>query len=247
MSNMHTNSQQVQYMNTLYNIYCDESCHLENDHITTMALGAIWCTTNNLKKISSNIKEIKLKHDIPSSFEIKWTKISPAKNEFYIALINYFFDEPALHFRSVIIPDKSKLDHSKFKQSHDDWYYKMYFLLLKEILDPQAKFNIYIDIKDTRGYAKVEKLREILSNNMYDFDKTIITKIQQIRSHEAVLLQLTDLLIGALTYFHRKLNTSHAKNELIDLIKTRSNHNLIRSTLPKEDKFNIFIWGAQAW
>jgi hypothetical protein len=159
----------------------------------------------------------------------------------------FFFNEDALHFRAIIIPDKTKLDHNKFSQSHDAWYYKMYFLLLREILDPEARFNIYIDIKDTRGYSKVEKLRDVLSNNMYDYDKNIIAKIQQIRSHEAVVMQITDLLIGALTYFHRKLSTSETKNELISLIKKHSGHNLLRSTLPKESKFNIFVWSPQEW
>ena len=212
-----------------------------------MALGATWCPQSELPTTIERIKEIKEKHAIPNSFEIKWTKISPAKKDFYVDLINYFFDEPALHFRSVIIPDKTKLNHEKFNQSHDDWYYKMYFLLLREILDPQENFNIYIDIKDTRGYEKVAKLREVLSNSMYDFDKTIISKIQQIRSHEAILLQLTDLFIGALSYFHRTLSTSETKLDLINLIKARSQHNLMRNTLPKESKFNIFIWSAQTW
>jgi len=232
-------------MNSTYNIYCDESCHLENDHINVMALGAAWCKLNDTEEITHAIKAIKSKHNLASSFEIKWTKISPAKADFYFDLINYFFDEEKLHFRSVIIPNKCKLDHVKFSQSHDDWYYKMYFLLLKEILDPEEKYNIYIDIKDTRGYTKVEKLREVLSNDAYDFDQNIINKIQQIRSHEATIMQLTDLLIGAITYFHRKLSTSKPKNELIKLIQTRSGHNLLRSTLPKENKFNLFVWSPK--
>jgi hypothetical protein len=234
-------------MNRTYNIYCDESCHLENDHINVMALGAAWCKLNDTEEITNAIKAIKSKHNLAPSFEIKWTKISPAKKDFYFDLINYFFDEKKLHFRSVIIPNKCKLDHAKFSQSHDDWYYKMYFLLLKEILDPEEKYNIYIDIKDTRGYAKVEKLREVLSNDAYDFDQNIIKKIQQIRSHEATIMQLTDLLIGAITYFHRKLSTSKPKNELIKLIQMRSGHYLLRSTLPKENKFNIFVWSPKEW
>jgi hypothetical protein len=60
-------------------------------------------------------------------------------------------------------------------------------------------------------------------------------------------MQLTDLLIGAMTYFHRKIATSKAKNELISLIQKRSGHNLTRSTLPKESKFNMFIWSPQGW
>jgi hypothetical protein len=230
-----------------YNIYCDESCHLENDHVSTMVLGAGWCKKNDLLRITSEIKLIKKKYNLSPNFEIKWTKVSPAKKEFYSTLINYFFDESKLHFRSIIIPDKSKLDHEKFNQSHNDWYYKMYFLLLKEILDPTANYNIYIDIKDTRGYAKVKKLQDILCNNVYDFDKTIIKKIQQIHSNEAVIMQLADLFIGAITHFYRKLSSSSTKKELIDLIIKRSGHNLIRNTLPKEDKFNIFIWSPKEW
>jgi hypothetical protein len=29
-------------MNKTYNIYCDESCHLENDKQEVMVLGAVW-------------------------------------------------------------------------------------------------------------------------------------------------------------------------------------------------------------
>lgn len=29
-------------MNEFYNIYCDESCHLENDREPVMLVGAVW-------------------------------------------------------------------------------------------------------------------------------------------------------------------------------------------------------------
>ena len=46
-------------MNRTYNIYCDESCHLENDHINVMALGAAWCQLNDVEEITNAIKAIK--------------------------------------------------------------------------------------------------------------------------------------------------------------------------------------------
>jgi hypothetical protein len=229
-----------------YNIYCDESCHLENDK-GPMALGAIWCDKDKLSKISSYIRSIKKKHNMPAAFEIKWTKVSASKFTFYADLINYFFDETELHFRAIIIPEKNKLNHSAYNQTHDEWYYKMYFLLIKQILEPSNQFNIYIDIKDTRGSEKVQKLREILSNNAYDFDKRIVKKTQQVRSHETIIMQLTDLLIGSLTYLHRKRASSYAKLQLIELIKKRSGHVLMNSTLPKENKFNLFVWSPREW
>lgn len=35
-------------MSTVYNLYCDESCHLENDGQKAMVLGAVWCPDDKL-------------------------------------------------------------------------------------------------------------------------------------------------------------------------------------------------------
>ena len=127
-----------------YNIYCDESCHLENDHQPAMVLGAVWCPKHKSRAIAIRIREIKLKHDLDENFEIKWTKVSPAKAQFYLDLVDYFFDDDDLHFRAWIIPDKSVLRHHEFKQDHDDFYYKMYYDMLKLIINPKDRYNIYI-------------------------------------------------------------------------------------------------------
>jgi hypothetical protein len=47
-----------------YNIYCDESCHLENDNIPPMVLGAIWCPTFKKKEITKRLIEIKSKYGL---------------------------------------------------------------------------------------------------------------------------------------------------------------------------------------
>ena len=114
--------------------------------------------------------------------------------------------------------------------------------MLKTLFEPDCEYNIDIDIKDTRGPRKVEKLHEVLCNNHYDFNREMIKKVQQVRSEEIELIALADLLIGAISYLHRGKNTSEAKLELIDLIKARSGYSLIASTLYRENKFNIFVW-----
>ena len=225
-----------------YNIYCDESCHLLNDNCSVMVLGAIWCPIEKQKEIFKRLREIKVKNGFESDFEIKWHKVSPSKQDFYLQLIDYFYDDDDLHFRALVVQDKSSLQHDKFNQTHDDFYYKMYFDLLKTIFIPSNSYNIYIDIKDTRGQEKVDKLCEVLRSNHYDYKNKIIQKIQQVHSHEVVLLQLTDLLIGAIGYLHRGLESSEAKKGLINRIKERSGYSLLKSTLYKEEKTNIFIW-----
>jgi hypothetical protein len=227
-----------------YNIYCDESCHLENDHIKAMSLGAIWCERSAIRRIAEQIRQLKQAHGLSRQFEIKWTKVSPAKLDFYAAVVDLFFSTPELHFRGVVIPDKSLLNHALFEQNHDAFYYKMFFTLLKIIFVPGQQYAVYLDIKDTRSQQMVQGLHDCLCNSRFDFDRESIQRIQQIRSHESELLQVADLLIGALSYLHRGLTTSPAKQALIEQIKRLSGYSLERNTLYREEKFNLLVWQA---
>ena len=232
-------------MRNEYNIYCDESCHLIHDDSKVMGMGAVWCPMNKRKEIFSSLREIKTKYDFQPGFEIKWNKISKGRSDFYLDIVNYFFDNDDLHFRILIVPDKSVLDHSAFNQDHDTFYYKMYFDMLKVILLPDCAYNIYIDIKDTRSNNKVLKLEEVLRSSHYDFRKQIIKKIQQVHSKEVEILQIADMLTGAIVYLHRGLKGNEGKMEVIQRIKERSGYSLMQSTLYKEDKMNIFIWKSR--
>mgnify|MGYP005840304947 CR=1 FL=1 len=228
---------------TSFNVYCDESGHLEHDKQDIMVLGAVWCPLELSKSIFERIRDIKERHELSGHFEVKWTKVSPAKIKFYLDLVDYFFDNDDLHFRALIA-EKSGLVHESYGQSHDEWYYKMYFDMLKVILKPDAQFNIYLDIKDTRGAKKVERLHDVLCNNIWDFSRSIIEKVQLVRSDEVELIQLADLLIGAISYKNRGLNRSEAKLNLIHRIQERSSYSLERTTLYREEKMNLFKWRA---
>lgn len=233
----------------LCNVYCDETCHLENDGINVMVLGAVWCPQSKLKEVNQRIKEIKARNNVSPTMELKWTKISPGKLDLYKDLVNYYFDEDDLHFRALIIPDKSKLDHQRFNQTHDDWYYKMYFDMLKVIFHPMDRFEVYIDIKDSNSYHKAQRLREVCSNSMYDFSQSIIQRLQPIRSDEVQIMQLTDILIGAIAYENRSFpdgfQKSSAKQGIISLIKKRSGYTMKKTTLLREDKLNLLRWDAR--
>ena len=231
-------------MPTTYNIYCDESCHLEKDQQKIMVLGAVWCPQEKVREAIKRIREIKLRHGLSKDFEIKWTKVSPAKVQFYLDVLDYFFDDDDLHCRALIVPDKSKLRHDLFGQTHDSWYYKMYFVMLKIILEPTEHYQIYLDIKDTRSAGKAAKLHDVLANNIHDFERRIIRKVQVVRSHEIELIQLADLLIGAVSYVNRGLSGSAAKMHLVEEMQLRSHYRLTRTTAESEQKVNLFRWHA---
>ena len=231
-------------MTLTYSVFCDESCHLEKDRQPAMVLGAVWCPTDKVREISVRVREIKTRHSLNAGLEIKWGKVSPAQKHFYLDVLDYFFDDDDLHFRGLIVPDKTKLRHDAFGQTHDEWYYKMYFDLLKVILAPDARYRIYIDIKDTRGSQKVARLHEVLCNNSYDFQRRIIERVQLVRSHEVEILQVADLLTGVVSYANRRLETSPAKCALVARMAQRSGYDLSRSTLLRENKVNLLRWQA---
>jgi hypothetical protein len=227
-----------------YNVYCDESTHLQNDGAPFMVLGAVLCPAERAREIAVRCREIKAQNGVAADFEAKWTKVSESKAQLYVDLLDYFFDEGDLRFRGVVAP-KEQLDHQRFNQNHDDWYYKMQFRMLEQVLTPADRFRVYIDIKDTRSKAKVDMLHRVLANNMYDFDREIIERVQQVRSHEAEQVQLADLMIGAVNYANRHLDGNPGKEKFIERLRARSGYDLTRSTLYGEKKFNLFHWRAQ--
>lgn len=225
------------------NIYCDESCHLQNDKQKVMVWGGIICPCNKTKEIFKRIREIKYKHLKNNQFEIKWTKVSSSKLNFYLDIIDYFFDNSDLAFRGLFVPNKDVLNFSN-ANDFDKFYYKMYYTMLKTIFKPSNAYNIYLDIKDTNGSQKIEKLKECLENKMaqhYSFRGKVINKIQEVKSHQVELIQLSDLIIGAIAYINRGMDSSVAKKKLISRINERG-YTLTKSTLLREEKFNIFKW-----
>jgi len=231
-------------MDNTINIYCDESCHLEHDNLSVMLLGAIWCPASEVPRLSKEIQAMKIRHH--AAGELKWTKVSKSKLDFYIELTDWFLAETSLHFRGLVVLHKELLDHERFnKGSHDDFYYKMYFSLLSKILNPDMQHKIFLDIKDTRGRIKLRILNEILCHDKYDFTSQMIKGMQNIRSHESQLLQVCDFLLGALSYRHRKLSGNPAKVEIIRSIETGLGRDLFHSTSLGEKKFNLFLFNPQ--
>lgn len=67
-----------------------------------MVMGAVWCEKQLTKSAFKRIREIKVKNGLSPHFEIKWSKVSKAKEKFYIELVDYFFDSAFLNFRGIV-------------------------------------------------------------------------------------------------------------------------------------------------
>lgn len=225
-----------------YNIYCDESCHLPNDDADLMVIGGISCPKEKTDFINKAIREIKIRNGVYEFAEIKWTKVSESKYQMYEELVDLFFDNSFLNFRAVVALNKSQLDYEKFHLSHDDWYQRIYYLTLREMIDIGHVYYVYADIKDTKGSQKVNQLKEVLNNVVgYFYDETV-KNIQLVRSDQIQLLQLADLFIGAVCYENRGLKGNSAKLRLINHIEEKCGRSLNKTSPKAENKVNIFKW-----
>ena len=70
--------------------------------------------------------------------------------------------------------------------------------------------------------------------------KITTKKVQPIKSYEAPILQINDILIGALSYSYRKLSDNDAKLNIIKKIDSLYPYNLDETSY--SEKFNIFMW-----
>jgi len=147
-------------------------------------------------------------------------------------VIDYFFATD-LRFRAVII-DKGMIDESRDEYTYNDFYFRMYYQLLFHKMKPDFTYNLYLDIKDTNSQGKLVKLRDILNHS------SNIRNIQFIKSYESYLMQIADLMMGAINYHIRGLNQVIAKNKLIEKIQSHTKLSMNRSTRKDEKKFNLF-------
>ena len=199
-----------------YNVYCDESCHLVSNDSQYMLIGAVYCPKYKVKKANEYIEHLKENYNLSNKIELKWNKI-----------------------------DKKKLDHKKYNQTENEFYHKAYYNMLKYIIIPGNSYNIYPDIKDTNSYYYHQVMLDYLRIKMSDTNKKTIKKVQPIRSYEAPILQINDILIGALSYYYRNLSGNSVKLNIINEIKKLYQNDFDTSSYYSNTKFNIFIWRSR--
>ncbi len=227
-----------------YNVYCDESCHLASNDSKYMLIGAVYCLKHKVKKVNEYIEHLKENYNFSNKIELKWNKIDKKTEKLYLDVINYFFNNDDLKFR-VIVVDKTKLNHERYNQTENDFYHKAYYDMLKYIIIPGNSYNIYPDIKDTNSYYYHQVMLDYLRIKMSDTNKKTIKKVQPIRSYEAPILQINDILIGALSYYYRKLSNNNVKLNIINEIKKLYQNSFDISSYYSNTKFNIFIWRSR--
>lgn len=222
----------------IYKIFCDESCYLQHDGADIMVLGAIHCSAQKSLQFTKHIKWLRHQHNYHN--ELKWTKLIQKQWPFYKALIDAFIQDDEISFKATVVQHKKTLDHERYNGgSHSTFYYKMFYYTVRDFLNDGKEYRIYLDYVDTSSGQKSSKLCEILQQKQKN-GTTIKSFIVQ--SYESQLIQLCDLLIGAIAYKNRAelAHSSMLKNQIVSYLESVLGYELDYTTPPWQKKFNIF-------
>lgn len=217
-------------MNKTFNIYCDESTHVLTDGKPYMLISYVSCAYPQIKIHKTYFKQLREKYKFAG--EVKWVGVSKKMNHFYMELLDYFFATD-LAFRSIIVR-KDQIDQGVPDFTYNNFYFNMYHELICHKLNPEYTYNIFLDIKDTRSQSKLHTLNKAL--NIHGN----IRRIQFIKSHESFLMQLADLMMGAINYYLRGEDKVIAKNNIVKKIQAHSAIDLKESTSKSAEKFNLY-------
>lgn len=168
--------------------------------------------------------------------EIKWSKVSPNRKDFYVELI--YSSATATTFVFAALPLTAPNAQPALHDNDGELgFYKFYYQLLHHwVLDFNA-YRVFCDIKSNRDPKRLPVLTRCLSRANLTSN---IDSIQSLPSHQVVLIQLCDLLLGAASSrINGTLRDGTAKSAVVARLESALGCSL-PPTHKREEKFNIF-------
>jgi len=222
-----------------FEVYCDESnpdvLTSGNPRVQHLMIGSLWLPAELREEIKSRVGVLRQMHQAWG--EIKWGRVSPNRQDFYVELIDLFVSYgDNLRFRCIAV-DRSQLNLALHDNDGELGFYKFYYQLLHHWILDFNDYRIFCDVKSNRDPKRLPVLARCLSRTNLS---SSIDSIQSLPSHEVVLIQLCDLLLGAArSRINVTLRDGTAKAVVVQRLE-RALGRVLAPTDKTEEKFNIF-------
>ena len=201
-----------------------------------MVIGSLWLPAELRAGYKAAIHGLRDRHRVGGEF--KWQKVSDSREAFYCELVEWFCGQGEnLRFRCIAV-DQQKIDLALF---HDDdqelGFYKFYYQVLHHWIDDFNRYSVFVDFKSNRRRDRLVVLRQCLANANLTSQ---VRSVQAVRSEESILIQMADVLTGAVG---AKLNgiggSGSAKGRVVEVLE-RSLGRRMAATTRDEKKLNVF-------
>jgi hypothetical protein len=222
-----------------FEVYCDEAnpdvLTSETPRARHLMIGSLWLPVELREEIKSRVTSLRHRHQTWG--EIKWSKVSPNRKDFYVELVDLFISYgDNLRLRCIAV-DHTQLNVALHDNDGELGFYKFYYQLLHHWILDFNTYRIFCDIKSNRDPQRLPVLARCLSRTNLT---SSIESIQSLPSHEVVLIQLCDLLLGAASSrINGTLREGSAKAAVVHRLELALGRELA-PTHKTEEKFNIF-------
>lgn len=223
-----------------FEVYCDESLPdlfaSRHPRAQYLMIGSLWLTSDLRSEIKLKIKELRRQYSVFG--EVKWTKVSWSKFDFYLSLIELFMSYgEEVRFRCISV-DRNRIDDKWYYGDNELGFYKFYYQLLHHWIKDFNNYSVFCDIKTNRDPARLKVLKDCLSNANLSSE---IRNVQSLPSKQVSLIQLSDLLLGAASArMNHTVQSGSAKEALLEELESRLGLAGLGPTARDFEKFNIF-------
>ncbi|MEM8493845.1 MAG: DUF3800 domain-containing protein [Planctomycetota bacterium] len=223
----------------LYHVFTDESGISDR----FMLIGGLWMPATEAVKLRAEIAGWRVRDNMAR--ELKWGKVSVHRLEEYKRFVDLFFGRPEVRFGCIVI-EQSLVDHKVFNDGDAELgFYKFYFLLVSRRSSPRHRHIVYTDERTNAKAGRLTDLQKCV--NAWHFREgalsRVVRDVQPVCSKTDDLIQLADVLLGAVMYRAHDRSGSPAKVALAEHIEARlGRQRLDASTSPLAKKFNVWRW-----
>jgi len=222
-----------------YAIYTDESNITASRY---MLIGGLWLPLDAQDRVRLALQKVRDTYGL--LHEMKWTKVSRTMLPAYKSFVDVFFDEPELSFKCIVI-DRYALDYAAYHKGDEELgFYKFYFLLISRKLGPRHLYWLYTDERHNRKPYRLAVLK-LTVNNWWQKRAGVkpLRAVEARCSHDEDMLQLADILLGAVGYCWNDRGESKAKVMLAKHIASQMGWLTLKvRTRPYAPKLNVWVW-----
>jgi hypothetical protein len=241
-----------------FRVYCDESNTDGNKAYPVY--GAILVSLDNILEVQRELKEWRQREDMHG--EIKWNKLDGGRRlAKYKSLVDLLFtlarQRELLQFKAIVL-DRRAPEYRTFSEGNDELgLYKFYYHWLlryfaKFPIMHQCHLRVIIDERTlpADNPDPYTALKIILNHGIrkkFQAATDVVTKVEPLASEKSDLLQVADVLMGAIAFhcqdFHLRSDANKEKLELARYVAARLGlRDLKHETNPITENLKIVRW-----
>jgi len=231
---------------TVFRIFGDESCTTSAEY---RVQGALWIPKQYMNLVRAELARVR--ETFPTGggpAQMEWKRIRGKRlKPRAVGLVDVFFASPVascMRFNSLIVPLKD--DPALQVGDCELGVSKTWWVLFNHRLSPISDNEIDLDERPGRTQEDDDTLQRVL-NRTSGSNRHTVSLCRSVQSHSDDLIQLTDLLVGAIGWeWNGRRTTGTAKAKLQDHICRRLNCTSLRRATYRHPKFDLWRYRPDA-